>query len=155
MKKPIKENVVLYKRIMQCPLIFEVYLRWMNLSRAIAMSEGVVINIGRFIWDSSNCRDYMPLISHQLNLLIPHCHNLYSAPKTAITYFLVSSIKIFVLGPKDRSYFLSYLVVFELEYIEVCQSNIYTSHFLLSCIKMFVLRLGSQFYFLSYLIDLK
>ncbi len=35
------------------------------------MSEGVAISIGRFTWDSSNCRGNMLLILHQPHLLIP------------------------------------------------------------------------------------
>ena len=38
-----------------------------------------------------------------------------------------------------RSHFLFYLVVFEVEYIEVCQSNLYISYFFLNSMKMFVL----------------
>ncbi len=34
------------------------------------MSEGVAISIGRFTWDSSNCRGNVSLIPHQLHLLI-------------------------------------------------------------------------------------
>ncbi len=41
----------------------------MNLLRAAAMSEGVIIRIGIF---TSNCRGNVPLISHQLHLFILH-----------------------------------------------------------------------------------
>ncbi len=69
-KRPTKEEVELCRRIMRGPWGLKVHLRWMNLSRAVAVSEGVAIRIGIFTWDSSNCRGNVSLISHQLHLLI-------------------------------------------------------------------------------------
>ncbi len=69
MKRPTKGEVELYRRIMQGLCGLEMYLRWMNLSRAAIVSESVAIRIRIFTWDSSNCRDNVPLIPHQLHLL--------------------------------------------------------------------------------------
>ncbi len=69
-KRPTKEEVELFRRIMQGPGVFNMQLWWMNLSKAVVVSEGIALRIKRFTWNSSNYRGSMPLIPHQLHLLI-------------------------------------------------------------------------------------
>ncbi len=59
----------------------------MKLSKAVVVSEGVIIKIGRFTWDLSNCRGNVPLISHQLYLLIPSGGDFYPTPGDAFIHF--------------------------------------------------------------------
>lgn len=65
-----------------------------------------------------------------------------------IVRFLVGSISIFLPGPllylNGRSHFLFYLIIFEIKFIKVCQSNLYISHFCLNSIKIFVYGSGGR-----------
>lgn len=53
------------------------------------------------------------------HFIISNQNYLYSALKASFIHFLINYIKIFISGAKDRSHFLSYLVVFEVENIIV------------------------------------